>query len=204
VIGGIIVIGAAIKGLVKAADRRQRIKQTCAYINAANERRYFPEIPVGINLQPGEVGLLQAPARLSEMRSHRYSTGSSVRIAKGFWVSSRRYHSYRTRDIIDRGTVAITTRRIAYTGGSKTAQVWFRDLVSIEGDVDCNVIHTARRQSAIVIHYSEATLGLILVRVFASAVLADNRLPTGWQLTARPNGNGVAISVGDAPSAVAA
>ena len=137
------------------------------------------------------------------MRSHRYSTGGSVRIAKGVWVGGRQYHSYRTRDVIDQGVVVITTRRIAYTGGSKTAQVWFRDLVSIEGDVDCNVIHTARRQNAIVIHYRKAALGLILVRVFASAVLADNRLADGWRLTARPNSDGIAIDVGDEASPVA-
>ena len=61
-----------------------------------------------------------------------------------------------------------------------------------------NIIHTARRQNAIVIHYSEAALGLILVRVFASAVLADNRLSSGWQLAARPSGGGIAIDVNQA------
>jgi uncharacterized protein YecT (DUF1311 family) len=202
-IGGVLVIGAAIKARAKAADRRQRIEQACAYINNVNERRHFPEIAVGINLQPGEFGLLQARAQLSEMRSHRYSTGGSVRIAKGVWVGGRQYHSYRTRDIVDQGVVVITTRRVAYTGGSKTAQVWLLDLVSIEGNVDCNVLHTARRQNAIVIHYREAALGLILVRVLASAVLAGNRLPNGWQLTARPNGAGIAVDVGDAASPVA-
>jgi hypothetical protein len=104
---------------------------------------------------------------------------------------------------VDQGAVVITTRRIAYTGGSKTAHVWFRDLVSIEGDVDCNIIHTAHRQSAIVLHYREAALGLILVRVFASAILANNRLPSGWQLTAHPNCGSVAIDIGEAASPVA-
>jgi hypothetical protein len=136
------------------------------------------------------------------MRSHRYSTGASVRVAKGFWVSGRQYHSYRTRDIVDNGIVVITSRRIAYTGNSKTAHVWYRDLVSIEGDIYSNVIHTARRQNAIVIHYREAALGLILVRVFASAMLGDNQLPNGWRLTARPDGSGIAIDLG--PTAVAA
>jgi hypothetical protein len=159
---------------------------------------------VGINLQPGEFGLLQAPAQLSEMRSHGYSTGSSVRIAKGIWVSGRQYHSYRTRDIVDNGAVAITTRRIAYTGGSKTAQVWFRDLVSIEGDLGCNVVHTARRQNAIVIHYGEAALGLILIRFFTSAALSDNRLPDGWQFTARREGGGIAVDVGEGGRAATA
>jgi uncharacterized protein YecT (DUF1311 family) len=200
VIGGILVIGAVIKEQAKAADRRRRIKQACAYMNAVNQHRSFPEMSVDINLQSGEFGLLQATAQLSEMRSHRYSTGGSVRIAKGIRVGGRQYHSYRTRDIVDQSAVVITTRRIAYTGGSKTAQVWFRDLVSIEGDVDCNIIHTARRQSAIVIHYREAALGLILVRVFASAALANNHLPNGWQLTARPNGDSIAIDVGEAAS----
>jgi hypothetical protein len=114
------------------------------------------------------------------MRSHRYSTGTSVRLAKGVSVSSRRYRSYRTRDIVDHGTVAITTRRIAYTGSEKTAQVMYRDLVAIDGDIDTNVLHTARRQNAIVIHYPAAMLGLILVRFFASAELTDNHLPEGW------------------------
>ena len=93
--------------------------------------------------------------------------------------------------------------RIAYTGASKTAQVLFRDLVSIEGDIDRNIIHTARRQNAIVIHYSEDALGLVLIRFFASSVLADNRLPNGWQLTARANGDQITLNVGKA-AAVAA
>jgi hypothetical protein len=168
-----------------------------------HQRRCFPAIPVSVNLQPGEFGLLEAPALLSEMRSHRYSTGARVRIAKGIWVGGRQYHSYRTRDIVDRGTVVITTRRIAYTGASKTAQVLFGDLVSIEGDLNCNIIHTARRQNAIMIHYSEAALGLVLIRFFASSVLADNRLPNGWQLTARANGDQITLNVSKA-TAVAA
>jgi hypothetical protein len=48
-----------------------------------------------------------------------------------------------------------------------------------------------------VIHYSEAMLGLILVRFFASAELVDNRLPNGWQFTARPKGDGIAIDLSE-------
>jgi hypothetical protein len=195
VVGTLALIAAVWKKLAKAADRRRRIKWTCEYINGVNQSRYFPAVPVGINLQAGEVGLLQVRAQLSEMRSHRYSTGSSVRLAKGISVSSRRYHSYRTRDIVDHGTVAITTRRVAYTGSGKTAQVMYRDLVAIEGDLDTNVVHTARRQNAILIHYPAAMLGLILVRFFASAQLTDNRLPDGWQFTAQPGGDGVTIDL---------
>jgi hypothetical protein len=73
----------------------------------------------------------------------------------------------------------------------------FRDLVTIEGDLDSNVVHTTRRQNAIVIHYSEAMLGVILVRFFASAGLADNRLPAGWQFTARSEGDGIAFDLGN-------
>jgi hypothetical protein len=40
---------------------------------------------------------------------------------------------------VDYGTIAITTRRITYTGGAKTAPVMYRDLVTIEGDLDRNV-----------------------------------------------------------------
>ena len=201
VVGIIIAISGALNRRAKAQDQKRRIDEVCAYINAVDKARRFPEMPVSINLQHGEFGLLRTSARLSEMRSHRYSTGGSVRIAKGIWVGGRQYHSYRTRDIIDQGEVVITTRRIAYVGGSKTAHVWFRDLVSIEGDTGCNIIHTARRQNAVVIHYREGLLGLILVRFFASTTLPDTHLPDGWHLTARRQGSGISLDLSEAANA---
>jgi hypothetical protein len=138
------------------------------------------------------------------MRSHRYSTGARVRIAKGFWVGGSQSHSYRTRDIVDHGTVVITTRRIAFAGRSKSAQVMFRDLLSIEGDIGCNLVHSARRQSAVMIHYSDALLGVLLVRLFAGGALLDNRLPPGWRVDVRPQGEGVTVNMEGSPRAVLA
>jgi hypothetical protein len=138
------------------------------------------------------------------MRAHRYSTGARVRIAKGVWIGGSRSHSYRTRDIVDHGIIVITTRRIAYAGHTKTAQVMFHDLVAIEGDLDCNLVHSARRQNAIMIHYADALLGLLLVRLFAGGSVVDNRLPSGWRLLAQPQGEQVVVSLHKAtPEALA-
>jgi hypothetical protein len=205
VLVGLVVIGTITNNkqkVAEVADQKQRMAQACLYVNEVNERRHFPIVPVGMDLQSGEFGLLQTSGQLSEMRSHGYSVGSSVRITKGLWVSGRQYHSYRAREIVDQGTIVITTRRIVYTG-AKTVQIWLRDLIAIEGDVDCNIIHTARRQNAIFIHYREAALGLILIRIFASGILADNRVPTGVQVTARAEGESIAIKVDDAAAPVA-
>ena len=192
-----------IRGIRGRKVTRQRIEWVCNYISAVNEQRYFPAVTVNINLEPGEIGLLQENAQLSDMRSHRYSTGGSVRIAKGVWVGGRRYHSDRTREIVDRGTVVITTRRIAFIGGAKTAQVLFRDLISIEGGVSINIIHTRTRQTAIVVHYEQAMLGALLVKLFVSGGLSGNRLPDGWTLTARPKSDGVDLRFDKATPALA-
>jgi hypothetical protein len=143
VLVGLAVIGKIIKNKEDkkdkekwAADQKQRMAQACTYVNDSNERRYFPIVQTGITLESGEFALLQTSGQLSEMRSHGYSVGSSVRITKGLWVSGRQYHSYRTRETVDQGTIVITTRRIIYTGASKTAQIWLRELIAIEGDVD--------------------------------------------------------------------
>jgi hypothetical protein len=190
-----VVFGAILKLRRKRLDRRRRIERACTYFSEVNERRSFPRVPVSVNLQAGEVGLFEAPARLSEMRAHHYSTGARIRIAKGVWVGGSRSHAYHTRDIVDHGIVAITTRRIAYAGHTKTAQVMFHDLVGIEGDLDCNLVHSSRRQNAIMIHYADALLGLLLVRLFADGSFVDNRLPSGWRLLAQPQGEQVAISL---------
>jgi len=194
-IGAVVLIVLEARRRARRAERRRQMERVCAYFDGVAQRHSFPAVPVGINLQAGEVGLLEAPARLSEMRSHRYSTGARVRIAKGFWVGGSQSHSYRTRDVVDYGTVVITTRRIAFAGRAKSAQVMFRDLLSIDGDIGCNLVHTARRQSAVMIHYSDALLGLLLVRLFADGALLDNQLPPGWQVDVRPQGDGVAVNI---------
>jgi hypothetical protein len=152
---------------------------------------------VSINLEPGEIGLWQESAGLSEMRSHRYSTGGSVRVAKGVWVGARQYHSYRTRDIVDRGIVTVTTRRITFVGNAKTAQVLYRDLVNIDWGDRVNVINTQRRQNAVVIHYDGALIGYLLVKIFASAHLPDNRFPATWRLTAQAKRRGVDVQLAE-------
>jgi hypothetical protein len=110
----IAIVGACImmRRRAKAAEQQRRIDRACYYFRSVDQARAFPSVPVNVNLQPGEVGLLQSPASLSEMRTHHYNTGVRVRIANGFWLGGSQSHSYRAREIVDRGMVAITTRRI--------------------------------------------------------------------------------------------
>ncbi len=172
----LIVIGVMLN---RAGNKmiERRLATVRAYIEEANLTRQFPPVVVPLNLQPGEIGLLSAPAQLSEMRRHR---------------NARTRRSYESRDIVDRGTIAITTQRVAFIGAAKSLQVRYRDIMDVELSEagGATSVYSTRRQAPLVAHYDMAPLGVVLLKLYSSVALSDNRLPEGFARSAKPDGKG--------------
>jgi hypothetical protein len=190
----IVILGFTIKTLNRRALLRGRVKRVCDYFDALNQNRRFPRIETPIRMEPGEFGLICQAATLWEMRSHRYRTGGSVRVARGVWVGGSQYHSQRQLDPIATGYVTITNRRLLFSSADKTVHLTYRDLVSIEGSHQHNLAQSKRRRTPVNLTYEDALLGLVLIQILSSVPLGEY-LPSGFMIFATPGRTAGAVDL---------
>lgn len=197
-VGGVgLVVWYVVWGGSPAQDREmRRLAELADYVNGANAARQFPPLAVRLNLQPGEVGLMQVEAGLSEAQERPATVGVGV-VAGGVMVGGSRAALVQTRAVVDRGALIVTTRRAAFIGGSRSLELPLTELLTVETVAEAApnrgerlVLHSGRYRQPIVLHMPFAALPAFLIRLFASGALPDNRLPEGCTVAAHNNGRG--------------
>jgi|GEM_PF-5597509 len=172
------------KGSTAEADREKRTHSICLYFNDVERDRAFPDITASINLKQHEFVVCNQPASLYEYRTQRYSTGASVRVARGVYVGGRQQHSYESLREVATGQVIVTNQRIVYLSTQHTRTVNLSDILSIEGDHGFLEVHTSKRQKPVLLGLPsfDTALLTLLVKLFTTGKFEGRFLPSDIHL----------------------
>jgi hypothetical protein len=175
-IGLVIFVVAALIGIVQWADEAARkakkkreeleafrqaqlakyktwIDSCCNNYKAAH--MICDSVPGGLDQDEEPIAVFP-DINLMEYRAVRYSRGAyagpTIRIAKGVSFrlagSQGRSESVDELRVIDRGTLLLTSKRLAFLGAMRTNNVDLQDLISVEPYTDGVSVHRERKQKA--------------------------------------------------------
>jgi tellurite resistance protein len=140
------------------------------------ENEALPVIPVGINLQKGEVCHCQFAARWLEMRTHTvrtYRTGpvASIRIVKGlhYRIGSYQTHRVTANELtqIDAGTAYVTNKRLIFDGQAKNSTIRHSAVIALQPYSDGVGIEKGSGRSPVLVTSDDAE---IITAIYSEAL----------------------------------
>jgi hypothetical protein len=144
IMGALSIDAAALSNADELLSRWQ--------VAMANAGRLITLPDAGIFLKEGEVGHLVVGAELLKEVRHtvRSYGGFSFRLAKGLYAHVGQSVPYvsRSMQVADRGTLALTSRRIVYTGSKQSLEIPYSKLLALHIFTDGIQFNQSNRTSA--------------------------------------------------------
>ncbi|MBT2866554.1 hypothetical protein JQK19_04800 [Chromobacterium violaceum] len=183
------------------AQQQARADALMCYFRQVDDARAFPDVPLPLNMQAGEFGVIEAGATLYGYRKQSYNVGGAVRVARGVYVGGGQRISVDALTPLADGALNLTNKRAVFLSPQKTISFKLSDVMSLEAiDNSTMVLHTAKRTAPLIFSMVDCDAGLIvlLIKLFSSGTFDSRFLPDGLRIEPKKVLEEVVVSVSHA------
>ncbi|WP_440026805.1 hypothetical protein [Chromobacterium amazonense] len=183
------------------AQQQARADSLMCYFRQVDDARAFPDVPLSLNMQAGEFGVMEAGATLYGYRKQSYNVGGAVRVVRGVYVGGSQRISSDALTPLAGGALNLTNRRAVFLSPQKTISFKLSDVMSLEAlDTSTMVLHTAKRTAPLIFSIDGCDAGLVvlLIKLFSAGTFDSRFLPYGVRIQPKKVQEEVVVSVSQA------
>ncbi|WP_145963967.1 hypothetical protein [Chromobacterium phragmitis] len=167
------------------AQQQTRADALMCYFRQVDNSRAFPDVPLPLNMQAGEFGVIETGATLYGYRKQSYHVGGAVRVARGVYVGGGQRISVDALTSLADGALNLTNKRAVFLSSQKTISVKLSDVMFQEAiDRSTMALHTAKRAAPLIFSTADCDAGLLvlLIKLFSAGTFDSRFLPDGLRI----------------------